>query len=220
MGNKFLTYCSNICSDLYLTDMETCYKVFKREVIQSIDIKENRFGFEPEVIAKIAAKRIPVYEMGISYYGRSYDEGKKIGAKDGFRALYCILKYNFSGRSIPMQAFMYFFIGLSAAVFNFIVFKSLYSLMDVNTNYAAPIAFISAAGLNYLLCQIIFTRKSWSRFTELIVYSLVVSVVCIVDWYITKSAINAGVNSTWAKILATGIAFIFNFLGRRFIVFK
>jgi glycosyltransferase involved in cell wall biosynthesis len=95
IGNRWLTSMSNMCSNLNLTDMETCYKLFNRKMIQSIDLKENRFGFEPEVTAKIA--RIPnirIYEVGISYYGRSYAEGKKIGWKDGFRAIYCILKYN------------------------------------------------------------------------------------------------------------------------------
>ena len=94
IGNKFLTFCSNMFTNLNLTDMETCYKVFKTSIIQNIPLNEKRFGFEPEVTAKIA--RIPnirIYEVGISYYGRTYDEGKKIGYKDGFRALYCILKY-------------------------------------------------------------------------------------------------------------------------------
>jgi glycosyltransferase involved in cell wall biosynthesis len=95
IGNKFLTFLSNACSNLNLTDMETCYKMFRTEIIQKIHLKENRFGFEPEVTAKVA--RIPgirIYEIGISYYGRTYDEGKKIGWRDGFRALWCILKYN------------------------------------------------------------------------------------------------------------------------------
>lgn len=95
LGNKFLTTLSNIFTDLNLTDMETCYKMFKAEHIKSLNLKENRFGFEPEVTAKIS--RIPkvrIYEVGISYYGRTYEEGKKIGWKDGFRAIYCIIKYN------------------------------------------------------------------------------------------------------------------------------
>jgi glycosyltransferase involved in cell wall biosynthesis len=94
IGNKVLTFLSNLFTDLNLSDMETCYKMFRREIIQNIDLKEKRFGFEPEVTAKIS--RIPnirVYEVGISYYGRTYAEGKKIGWKDGFRAIYCILKY-------------------------------------------------------------------------------------------------------------------------------
>ncbi|MEY3597605.1 MAG: hypothetical protein RL521_27 [Bacteroidota bacterium] len=95
IGNKFLTFLSNAMTNLNLTDMETCYKVFRRETIQSLQLQEKRFGFEPEVTAKISRlPKIRIYEVGISYYGRTYEEGKKIGAKDGFRAIYCILKYN------------------------------------------------------------------------------------------------------------------------------
>ncbi len=95
IGNKFLTTLSNVFTNLNLTDMETCYKMFHRETIQSLDLKEKRFGFEPEVTAKISRiAKIRIYEVGISYYGRTYEEGKKIGWKDGFRAIYSILKYN------------------------------------------------------------------------------------------------------------------------------
>jgi glycosyltransferase involved in cell wall biosynthesis len=94
IGNKVLTTLSNMFTNLNLTDMETCYKLFKSEIIKGIPLKENRFGFEPEVTAKIARiKDIRIYEVGISYYGRTYEEGKKIGWKDGFRAIYCIIKY-------------------------------------------------------------------------------------------------------------------------------
>lgn len=94
IGNHFLTFVSNMFSNLNLTDMETCYKVFRSEIIKSLILKEKRFGFEPEVTQKIARiKKIRIYEVGISYYGRTYEEGKKIGWKDGLRALYCILKY-------------------------------------------------------------------------------------------------------------------------------
>jgi len=95
IGNKFLTTLSNMFTNLNLTDMETCYKLFDTKTIQGLKLKENRFGFEPEITAKIArVPRIRIYEVGISYYGRTYEEGKKIGWKDGFRAIYCILKYN------------------------------------------------------------------------------------------------------------------------------
>lgn len=94
IGNKFLTNLSNMFTNLNLTDMETCYKMMKREIFQTLHLVENRFGFEPEVTAKISRiKGIRIYEVGISYYGRTYEEGKKIGPKDGFRAIYCILKY-------------------------------------------------------------------------------------------------------------------------------
>jgi len=94
LGNKFLTLLSNMFTNINLTDMETCYKVFRREIIQSIDIKENRFGFEPEITAKLARMNVRIFEIGISYYGRTYSEGKKIGWRDGVQAIYCILKYN------------------------------------------------------------------------------------------------------------------------------
>jgi glycosyltransferase involved in cell wall biosynthesis len=93
VGNSFLTLLSNMITNLNMTDMETCYKVFRREIIQSIPIEENRFGFEPEVTVKIAKRRLRVYEVGISYFGRTYAEGKKIGWRDGFRALWCLVKY-------------------------------------------------------------------------------------------------------------------------------
>lgn len=102
VGNRLLTLLSNMLTNINLTDMETCYKAFRRELIQSIDIKERRFGFEPEITAKIAGKRARIYEIGISYYGRTYGEGKKINWKDGVKAVWCILKYNvFSSEGRP-----------------------------------------------------------------------------------------------------------------------
>lgn len=99
VGNRLLTMLSNMATNLNLTDMETCYKVFRREVLQRIVIEENRFGFEPEITAKVARLRVPIYEVAISYYGRTYEEGKKIGWRDGLWALWCILKYNFLHRT-------------------------------------------------------------------------------------------------------------------------
>jgi glycosyltransferase involved in cell wall biosynthesis len=95
LGNGLLTLLSNMCTNLNLTDMETCYKVFRRELIQSITIEEDRFGFEPEITAKLAKLKPRFYEVGISYHGRTYEEGKKVGWRDGVHALYCIVKYNF-----------------------------------------------------------------------------------------------------------------------------
>jgi glycosyltransferase involved in cell wall biosynthesis len=102
VGNGFLTLLSNMFTNLNLTDMETCYKAFRREIIQGIPIEENRFGFEPEITAKVAQVGCRIYEVGISYYGRTYEEGKKIGWKDGVRAIICILKYNLFKR-LPHQ---------------------------------------------------------------------------------------------------------------------
>ncbi|MFT3853893.1 MAG: glycosyltransferase family 2 protein [Ilumatobacteraceae bacterium] len=97
LGNRLLTLTSNVFTDLNLTDMETCFKAFRREVIQSIEIEEDRFGFEPEITAKLAKRRAVIYEVGISYHGRTYEEGKKIGVRDGFRAFWCIVRYSSVG---------------------------------------------------------------------------------------------------------------------------
>ena len=94
VGNSILTLLSNCLTNINLSDMETCYKVFRREILQSIPIEENRFGFEPEITVKVAKRQLRIYEVGISYWGRTYEEGKKIGWKDGFRALWCLLKYS------------------------------------------------------------------------------------------------------------------------------
>ena len=103
VGNRILTLLSNCLTNINLTDMETCYKAFRRDVIQSIDIEESRFGFEPEITVKVAKRRLRIYEVGISYWGRTYEEGKKIGWKDGVRAVWCLLKYSIKepARSAP-----------------------------------------------------------------------------------------------------------------------
>jgi glycosyltransferase involved in cell wall biosynthesis len=103
LGNRVLTLASNMATNLNLSDMETCYKAFRREVIQSIEIEEDRFGFEPEVTAKIAALRCRVYEVGISYHGRTYDDGKKIGWRDGLRAIFCIVAYSPPGVRLHLR---------------------------------------------------------------------------------------------------------------------
>ena len=104
VGNWILTLISNALTNMNMTDMETCYKVFRREIIQSIPIEENRFGFEPEITVKIAKRHLRVYEVGISYWGRTYEEGKKIGWKDGVRALWCLVKYSWSEARVDPRA--------------------------------------------------------------------------------------------------------------------
>lgn len=220
LGNRFLTFLSNMFTDLNLSDMETCYKVFRREVIQSVDIKEDRFGFEPEVIAKVAHMRLRIFEMGISYRGRTYEEGKKIGVKDGFRALYCIFRYNAHRAPVPIQFLLYSMIGGLAALVNFFVFLVLYSA-GIGVNIAVPMAFVTAAIINYLLCiSLLFRHKArWGSKTELLVYIFVVAVVGLLDLLLTKSLLSLGVPPSVSKLLATGLAFILNFSGRRFLVF-
>ena len=104
MGNQLLTLLSNCLTNINLSDMETCYKVFRRDVIQAIPIQENRFGFEPEITVKVAKRRLRIYEVGVSYWGRTYEEGKKIGWKDGFGALWCLLKYSIMEPTVALQS--------------------------------------------------------------------------------------------------------------------
>ncbi len=122
IGNKFLTTVSNMFTDLNLTDMESCYKVFRRDLLERILIREDRFGFEPEIVAKVAHSGARIYEMGISYHGRTYEEGKKIGVKDGLRALYCIFRYNASYAPLPIQFFFYLLVAGTAALVTLVVF--------------------------------------------------------------------------------------------------
>lgn len=220
VGNKFLTLLSNMFTDLNLSDMETCYKVFKREVIQRINIKEKRFGFEPEIIAKVAQMRLRIYEMGISYYGRTYEEGKKIGVRDGFRALFCIFHYNAPKAPLPIQFLVYLFIGGIAAIANLILFLSMLS-WGIDINYSAPISFVLAAGLNYLLSILLLFRHRarWNSFMELIAYTFVVLLGAFIDLQITKMSIAIGLSPELAKIEATCIGLFLNFFGRKYIVF-
>jgi glycosyltransferase involved in cell wall biosynthesis len=102
VANRLLTLLSNCLTNINLTDMETCYKVFRREIVQAIPLEENRFGFEPEITVKVAKRRLRIYEVGISYWGRTYEEGKKIGWKDGVRCLWCLLKYSIKERPVPV----------------------------------------------------------------------------------------------------------------------
>jgi glycosyltransferase involved in cell wall biosynthesis len=115
VGNRLLTLLSNCLTNINLTDMETCYKVFRREIIQSIPIEENRFGFEPEITVKIAKRHLRIYEVGISYWGRTYQEGKKIGWKDGLRAVWCLLKYSITESPITIREAQMEFLQKSSA---------------------------------------------------------------------------------------------------------
>jgi len=220
VGNKLLTLLSNMLTDLNLSDMETCYKVFRREVIQSIEIEENRFGFEPEVVAKVARMRLRVYEMGISYCGRTYAEGKKIGARDGWRALYCILKYNLSRVPVIIQFFFYIFIGGFSAIVNFLLFMGLYR-MGQSIAVSALSAFFIAAFVNYYLSiKLLFRHQAkWKAFTEIGVFLLVVGVVGLIDMYCTRYFVSFGMSPALSKIASTVIGLALNFTGRRFFVF-
>lgn len=221
LGNRFLTTLSNMMTDMNLTDMETCYKVFRRDVIAGIEIEEDRFGFEPEIVAKIADRRLRVYEMGIAYRGRSYDEGKKIGMRDGFRALYCILHYNGHRTSFIVQAAIYSVVGGIAAVINLATFAAMLA-SNVSVVWSAAFAFLIAAIINYFLCiATIFRHRSrWSLASEMAVYGAVVLVAGTIDVWFTEQLTSHGTTPLLAKMIATSAALAVNFLGRRELVFR
>jgi len=220
LGNRFLTTLSNMLTDLNLTDMETCYKVFRREIIQGIRIEENRFGFEPEIVAKVAQLRLRIYEMGISYRGRTYAEGKKIGMRDGWRALYCILKYNLPTVPIAIQFVFYALIGSFSAVVNLLVFLCAVGV-GLPIAPAALTAFFTAAAINYYLSiKLIFRHKArWKARSEIALFLLVVAVVGVIDMYCTKLFVTMNIAPWIAKSYATAIGLVLNFVGRRYIVF-
>ncbi len=220
MGNRLLTFLSNMFTDLNLSDMETCYKVFRRDTIQSIQIKENRFGFEPEIVARVARMRLRVYEIGISYYARTYEEGKKIGLKDGFRALYCIFRYNAHCAPLPVQFLIYVFIGGISSVVNLFAFLGLLNI-GYGVTVAAPSAYIIAAIVNYIFCILLLFKHNarWNTFNESTLFILVVGLVGAIDLGLTKLFLLIGMNVGISKILASGIGLFLNFLGRRFWVF-
>ena len=220
LGNRFLTLLSNMLTDLNLSDMETCYKVFRRDVIQAIRIEEDRFGFEPEVVAKIAHQGLRIYEMGISYRGRTYAEGKKIGLKDAWRALYCILHYNLPFAPAPMQLLFYAVVGGLAAGVNLAVFLLLFG-----GGAALPVsvltAFFVAAGVNYVLSiAFIFRhRVRYSATLEIVVFLAVVALIGWFDLLVTRRALAEGWSPVAAKLTASAIILLLNFGARRYIVF-
>jgi glycosyltransferase involved in cell wall biosynthesis len=220
--NKVLTFVSNMLTDLDLSDMETCYKLFRRNVIQCIapTLKEERFGFEPEITAKIAQAGVRVYECAITYEPRTYAEGKKINWRDGVRALYCILHYSAHTAPAPMQILLYLFIGgvsLFANVFSFAL--SLEAGFSMLASFS--IAFIIANIVNYLLCiAILFRHRArWSTGKELLVYVGIVLLMGVLEYFATTGLIAVGTAPVKAKILSAFVTFIFNFLLRRSVVF-
>lgn len=220
--NKSLTAFSNMFTNLDITDMETCYKLFRREVIQEIapNLKENRFGFEPEVTAAVARGGYRVYECAIHYNPRTVEEGKKINWKDGVRALYCIMHYSASTAPLPMQLILYFFIGTFSAICNIISFLIL-KRCGIGFTPSVVSAFIVSALVNYLLCiSILFRHKArWSGIGEFFAYIITIAVMGGLDWLITYWLVSAEMGSAGAKAIAAVAGFFCNFLLRRIVVF-
>lgn len=220
--NRTLTFISNMFTNLDISDMETCYKLFRREIIQDIAprLKEERFGFEPEVTALVAQMGCRMYECAIRYEPRSYEEGKKIGWRDGFRAIYCILHYGAHNAPLPMQLLLYFFIGLTCAMTNIGLFI-IFSKMGFNLFSATSSAFIIAAILNYFLCLILLFRHKarWSASGEVIAYIATLCIMGALDYSITSGLVASGFSPYWSKVWAALIGFIGNFCFRKYIVF-
>ncbi|MCL2283274.1 MAG: bifunctional glycosyltransferase family 2/GtrA family protein [Fibromonadales bacterium] len=225
--NQGLTFASNMCTNLDITDMETCYKLFRRETLHAIlpMLKENRFGIEPEITARIAQSGARVFECAIDYQPRSYEEGKKIGWKDGVWALYCVLHYSANTAPIPMQILLYFFIGSVSLLSNVVVFAFLNSFFEVPSLFGLEsdviIAYIVSTLLNYLLCiAILFRHKArWSSSGEFIIYLIGVIIMGFVDYGLMWSFSALGIFPVISKTLAAGLGFILNFVLRRNIVF-
>lgn len=224
--NRFLSLMSAVFTDLDVTDMETCYKLFRREIIQKIAprLKENRFGFEPEVVSEIARcmrfEGWRVGEVAIDYRPRTFSEGKKIGWKDGVRALYCIFHYNAPSLPMPMQLLIYFFIGLTAAIVNIVVYLLLVK-GGMAVLPAVIIAFLIAAAVNYFLCiAFLFRHKArWSTSGEIVSYLITLVVMGALDYGVTVGLLAASFSSFWAKLISNVVGFFGNYLMRKFFVF-
>ena len=220
LGNRFLTFLSNMFTDLNISDMETCYKVFRREVLQQIEIQENRFGVDPEIVAKMANLRLRILEAGISYRGRTYEEGKKIGAKDGLWALYCVLKYNAYCAPVPVQLSLYLLVGGIAAVCNLLTFHFMYDAGNPLV-VSAMTAFFVAAAVNYILCVLVLFRHKarWNSVVELLLYMVMVGTIGYVDLAATGFLVGHTISPILSKIIASVSVFLLNFTGRRFLIF-
>ncbi len=221
--NKFLTFVSNMFTDLGITDMETCYKLFKREVIQAIAprLKENRFGFEPEVTTYIAEAKVKVYECAISYAPRTFEEGKKIGWKDGLRALYCIMHYGACNAPVPMQLIIYFFIGAAAALINLGAFAIFLNSCKMDFYWATAAAYVISAAANYLMCiAILFRHKArWNTTGELVAYIATLLIMGGIDIALTKALTVWLQAPLWGKFIASIVGFFGNYFLRRSLVF-
>ena len=220
--NKFLTLLTNMYTNLDITDMETCYKLFKKDVIKEITpkLKENRFGFEPEITIYIAKGKWRIYECAISYTPRTYEEGKKITAKDGFRALYCIFHYGANTAPIPMQFILYLFIGGISAIANIISFMILTKICN-NLIINIGIAFFISAFVNYILCILILFRHKarWNSFFEIVTYLITLIIMGTIDYWTTFALITAGCGAFWSKSISSAVGVFGNFLLRKYFVF-
>jgi glycosyltransferase involved in cell wall biosynthesis len=220
--NRTLTFVSNMFSNLDITDMETCYKLFRRDVIQKIapTLQEERFGFEPEITAKVASAGCRVYECAISYNPRSYEEGKKIGWRDGVHALYCILHYSAPTAPLPMQILIYLFIGFLSMLVNLTAFSALIHA-GCPAGASVAVSFIVSSLCNYLLCiSILFRHEArWTAAKEVAVYLVSIVIMGLIDYGVTMGLMSLAWSPFWSKFWGAVIGFAGNFLIRRNIIF-
>jgi dolichol-phosphate mannosyltransferase len=201
--------------------METCYKVFAADIVKRLQLKEERFGFEPEVVAQVAQMRLRIYEIGISYYGRTYAEGKKIGIKDGFRAVYCILKYNLHKAPGIVQFMFYLLIGGTCALLNLLIFLILLRL-QISMEVSAATAFGIAAAANYFLSiAFLFRHKArWNSVSEALIFIAVIAGIGLIDVLTTRALVLISLGPAIAKACSSAVGLGLNFVGRRWIVFR
>ena len=224
--NRGLTTLTNMFTNLDLSDMETCFKLFTREAIQKIlpPLQEDRFGIEPEITIQIARQHLKIYECAITYRPRTYEEGKKISWRDGVHALYCILHYGAPYAPLPMQIILYFFIGLTSALANITIFGLLYKLAPPHYPMAILLgsAFVCSAIINYLLCiKILFAHATKNVARELLRYALVVGGMGSLDYLLTFLGHQYG-ELSWmlSKCFTAPLSFGLNFIFRKYVVFK
>ena len=229
LANRLLTWLSNIFSDLNLTDMETCYKVFTKQVIERIDIEEKRFGIEPEITAKVSKmareEDISIYEVGISYYGRTYSEGKKIGFKDAFRALWCIFKYNTSKLANFVK---YGFNGLIVAASQFATIIFLVEYLHFSSKFQQNVAYAISIEVSIIIGFLLHAFITWRyKFKSIInfinkifLFHLVTAVSFLIRQILFYILLEWGVNYRANTLIGIIIAVIINFFGYQNIVFK
>jgi glycosyltransferase involved in cell wall biosynthesis len=229
MLNKWLTFLSNIFSDLNLTDMETCYKVFRKSVLDQIHIEENRFGFEPEITAKVGelsrTNNVRLYEVGISYYGRTYKEGKKIGWKDGMRALWCIFKYNTSEFAHIVK---YGINGIFVALSQILAIYLLVRYRGFNTGGLQSLANVFSIEISILVGLVLHSCITWRYkyrsirdfFKVLVNFHLITGISFLVRVILFPILASLGVDYMTNTLIGIAVALVINFLGYDKVVFN
>lgn len=217
--NKTLTFISNMFSNFDLSDMAACYKLFRRDVVEKITpmLKENRFSFDAEVTTIISRLNVRVFECTIHYSPRTYEEGKKIGWKDGVRALYCLFYYGSPYAALPMQLIIYFFINLISAIANFTLY-SICLYCNYSILFSVLLSFIVGFVVNQSLTvfSLFKDKKEWKNFH---LYYIFIIIACMFDLGITTLLINAGFSAINSRIISIVIGFIANFALRRYQIF-